>query len=73
MDAADVPGLLRGRYEEWSWSLVQRHPGEVAVWRLDGPAGRTRDTRYLKVAVASSGHQRLATRLRDGDRDGPRR
>ncbi len=53
MDAADVPELLRGRYQQWSWSLVQRHPGEVAVWRLERGAGRARDLRYLKVAVAS--------------------
>jgi hypothetical protein len=44
---------LRGRYEEWSWSLVQRHPG-VDVWRLDGPAGRARDPRYLKVWVGGA-------------------
>ncbi len=53
MDAADVPEQLRGRYQDWSWSLVQRHPGEVAVWRLERLAGRARDLRYLKVAVAS--------------------
>lgn len=53
MDAADVPELLRGCYQQWSWSLVQRHPGEVAVWRLERGAGRARDLRYLKVAVAS--------------------
>jgi kanamycin kinase len=53
MDAADVPGLLRARYQGWSWSLVQRHPGEVAVWRLERPDGRARELRYVKVGVAS--------------------
>jgi kanamycin kinase len=53
MEAAQVPQRLRGRYRDWSWSLVQRHPGEIALWRLERPAGQARDLRYLKVAVAS--------------------
>jgi kanamycin kinase len=52
MEVAVVPQQARGRYLDWSWSLVQRHPGEVAVWRLEHPAGAS-DLRYLKVAVSS--------------------
>jgi kanamycin kinase len=52
MEPAEIPQRLRGRYRRWSWSLVRRHPGEVAVWRLEHPDG-TQDPRYLKVAVTS--------------------